>query len=80
MSVTAPLAQQSRMASWTSWTRVANYERQDRGIQAHNLFIVAPPLLETTPERPDPRKQPTRGALMPSVLTEIGSITPRGRA
>ena len=59
---------------------VADYERQDRGIQAHNLFIVAPPLLETTPDRPDPRKQPTRGALMPAVLTEVGSITHRGRA
>jgi hypothetical protein len=29
----------------------------------------------TTPERPDPVKQPTRGALMPAVLTEVGSIT-----
>ena len=56
---------------------VADYNRQDRGIQAQNLFIVAPPLLETTLDRPDPRKQPTRGALMPSVLTEVGSITHR---
>jgi N-acetylmuramoyl-L-alanine amidase len=57
--------------------RAAAYDRQDRGIQAHNLFIVAPPLLQPTPERPDPRKQPTRGALMPSILTEVGSITLR---
>ena len=61
----------------TEMDGVADYDRQDRGIQAHNLFIVAPPLLETTPDRPDPRKQPTRGALMPSVLTEVGSITHR---
>ena len=54
---------------------VADYDRQDRGSSAHNLYMVAPPLLETTPDRPDPRKQPTRGALMPSVLAEIGSIS-----
>ena len=54
---------------------VADYARQDRGIGAHNLYMVAPPLLEPTPDRPDPRKQPTRGALMPSVLAEVGSIT-----
>ena len=54
---------------------VATYERQDRGISAVNLFIVAPPLFVTTPERPDPVKQPRRGALMPAVLTEVGSIT-----
>jgi N-acetylmuramoyl-L-alanine amidase len=54
---------------------VAPYERQDRGISAVNFFIIAPPLFETTPERPDPRKQPTRGALMPAVLTEVGYIT-----
>ncbi|MGH2456657.1 MAG: N-acetylmuramoyl-L-alanine amidase, partial [Candidatus Limnocylindria bacterium] len=53
----------------------AGYDRQDRGIKAHNLYVVAPPLLEETPERPDRRKQPTRGALMPSILTEVGSIT-----
>ncbi|MEP7040706.1 MAG: N-acetylmuramoyl-L-alanine amidase [Chloroflexota bacterium] len=54
---------------------VASYERQDRGISAVNLYIVAPPLLVTTPERPDPVMQPTRGALMPAILTEAGSIT-----
>jgi N-acetylmuramoyl-L-alanine amidase len=53
----------------------ATYDRQDRGISAVNLFIVAPPLFVTTPERPDPVKQPRRGALMPAVLTEVGSIT-----
>jgi len=54
---------------------VAAYDRQDRGISAVNLFIVAPPLFVTTPARPDPLKQPTRGALMPAILTEVGSIT-----
>jgi N-acetylmuramoyl-L-alanine amidase len=54
---------------------VAPYERQDRGISAVNFFIIAPPLFETTPERQDPRKQPTRGALMPAILTEAGYIT-----
>jgi len=54
---------------------VADYERQDRGISAVNLYIVAPPLFVTTPERPDPVMQPTRGALMPAILTEVGSIT-----
>jgi N-acetylmuramoyl-L-alanine amidase len=54
---------------------VASYDRQDRGISAVNLFIVAPPLFVTTPDRPDPVKQPTRGALMPAILTEVGSIT-----
>ncbi len=75
--VTAPLAQAIQDGVVDELDGVADYDRQDRGIQAHNLFIVAPPLLETTPERPDPRKQPTRGALMPSVLTEVGSITHR---
>jgi N-acetylmuramoyl-L-alanine amidase len=75
VDVTAPLAKAIQDGVVTEMDAVADYDRQDRGIQAHNLFIVAPPLLETTPERPDPRKQPTRGALMPSVLTEVGSIT-----
>ena len=54
---------------------LASFERQDRGISAVNYYIVAPPLFEVTPERPDPLKQPTRGALMPAVLSEVGSIT-----
>jgi hypothetical protein len=54
---------------------VATYQRQDRGISATNFFIVAPPLFVTTPQRPDPLKQPRRGALMPAVLTEVGSIS-----
>lgn len=56
---------------------VADYERGDRGITAHNFYLVAPPLFQPTPERPDPVKQPTRGALMPTVLSEVGSITLR---
>jgi N-acetylmuramoyl-L-alanine amidase len=77
VEVTAPLAQAIQDEVVAAMDQVARYERQDRGIKAHNLFIVAPPLLETTPERPDVRKQPTRGALMPSILTEVGSITLR---
>jgi hypothetical protein len=39
--------------------------------------MVAPPLFELTPDRDDPLKQPTRGGLMPVVLSEVGSITLR---
>jgi len=49
------------------------YERQDRGINAHNFYMVAPPLLKETSERPNRWAQPTRGALMPSVLCEVAS-------
>ena len=56
---------------------VADYDRGDRGITAHNFFMVAPTLFEPTDERPDPFKQPTRGGLMPVVLSEVGSITLR---
>jgi N-acetylmuramoyl-L-alanine amidase len=73
--VTRPLAQSIQDRIVAAMDAAANYDRQDRGIQAHNLYIVAPPLLEPTDERPDVRKQPTRGALMPSILTEVGSIT-----
>jgi N-acetylmuramoyl-L-alanine amidase len=75
VDVTEPLAQAIQGQVVASMEGVARYERQDRGIKAHNLYIVAPPLLEPTPDRPDRRKQPTRGALMPSILTEVGSIT-----
>ena len=61
----------------SSLDAVAGHERGDRGITAHNFYLVAPPLFEPTPERPDPVRQPTRGALMPTVLTEVGSITLR---
>lgn len=53
----------------------AGYPRQDRGINAHNFYLVAPPLLKETPERPNRWAQPTRGALMPSVLCEVASNT-----
>ncbi len=56
---------------------LADYDRSDRGITAHNLYIVAPTLFEPTEERPDPSKQPTRGGLMPVILAEVGSITLR---
>ena len=56
---------------------LADYERGDRGITAHNFYMVAPTLFEPTDERPDPFRQPTRGGLMPVVLSEVGSITLR---
>jgi N-acetylmuramoyl-L-alanine amidase len=72
---TERLASEIQAALVASLDAAAGYERQDRGIAAHNLYIVAPPLFETTPERPDPLRQPTRGALMPAVLVEVGTIT-----
>ena len=75
--VTEPLARAVQDGVVAELAAVAPYERGDRGITAHNFYLVAPPLLETTPERPDPVKQPTRGALMPAILSEIGSITLR---
>jgi N-acetylmuramoyl-L-alanine amidase len=56
---------------------LATYDRGDRGATAHNFYMVAPPLFETTEERPDPLKQPTRGGVMPVVLAEVGSINLR---
>jgi N-acetylmuramoyl-L-alanine amidase len=56
---------------------IADYERGDRGATAHNFYMVAPTLFEPTAERPDPYRQPARGALMPTVLSEVGSITLR---
>jgi N-acetylmuramoyl-L-alanine amidase len=77
IKATAPLARDIQDGVVRAMDQAAGYSRQDRGTQAQNLFIVAPPLLKPTPQRPDPRRQPTRGALMPSVLTEVGSITMR---
>ena len=56
---------------------VAGYARGDRGITAHNFYMVAPTLFEPTDERPDRFRQPSRGGLMPVVLSEVGSITLR---
>lgn len=72
---TQHLAQQVQDGVVAALEPVATYDRQDRGISAVNFYIVAPPLFVTTPDRTDPLKQPTRGALMPAVLTEVGSIT-----
>lgn len=60
-----------------SLEELATYDRGDRGITAHNLYLVAPPLDEPTEERPNPLAQPARGGLMPVVLAEVGSITLR---
>jgi N-acetylmuramoyl-L-alanine amidase len=75
--LTAALAAGVQDGVVTALDELGDYERGDRGITAHNFYLVAPPLFEPTAERPDPVKQPTRGALMPTVLSEIGSITLR---
>ena len=75
--LTAPLAQAIQAGVVDRLREVAEYERGDRGITAHNFYLVAPPLFEPTDERPNPASQPTRGALMPTVLAEVGSITLR---
>jgi N-acetylmuramoyl-L-alanine amidase len=77
VDVTEPLARAVQDGVVAELATLADYERGDRGISAHNFYLVAPPLFETTPERRDPVKQPTRGALMPAILSEIGSITLR---
>ena len=76
-TATARLAELIQAEVVSHLDAVAGYERRDRGSTAHNFYMVAPPLFETTAERPDPRKQPTRGAFMPAVLSEVGSITLR---
>jgi N-acetylmuramoyl-L-alanine amidase len=77
VGVTEPLARAVQDGVVAELDAIATYERDDRGITAHNFYIVAPPLFEPTPDRPDPVKQPTRGALMPTILSEVGSITLR---
>ena len=75
MTATQRLAQLVQGGVVAAMRTVASYGRQDHGISAVNLYIVAPPLFVTTPQRPDPVMQPTRGALMPAILTEVGMIT-----
>lgn len=53
---------------------VASYERQDRGTQAVNYYIIAPPLTEEGGEEHEPRARP-RGIQMPGVLAEVGSMS-----
>jgi N-acetylmuramoyl-L-alanine amidase len=48
---------------------VAPYERQDRGTEAVNYYVIAPP--STTGDPAEPR----RGSLMPGVLAEVGSMS-----
>jgi N-acetylmuramoyl-L-alanine amidase len=45
------------------------YERQDRGTSAVNYYVLAPPAADGDVH------QPTRGSLMPGVLTEVGSMS-----
>jgi N-acetylmuramoyl-L-alanine amidase len=77
MAETARLAEGVQAGIVGRLGELATYERGDRGITAHNFYMVAPPLFETTAGRPDRLKQPTRGGLMPVVLAEVGSITLR---
>ncbi len=53
---------------------LATYDRQDRGVESANYYVITPPLFTPTAERPDPLTQPTRGVLMPAILTEVGAI------
>lgn len=48
---------------------LAPYERQDRGTDAVNYYVIAPPT--TTGDPAEPR----RGSLMPAVLAEVGSMS-----
>jgi N-acetylmuramoyl-L-alanine amidase len=48
---------------------IAPYDRQDRGIDAVNYYIIAP-----ASETGDPH-EPRRGSLMPGVLAEVGSMS-----
>jgi N-acetylmuramoyl-L-alanine amidase len=77
MTETARLAEGVQAGVVERLAAIATYDRGDRGITAHNFYMVAPPLFEPTEERPDPLRQPTRGGLMPVVLAEVGSITLR---
>jgi N-acetylmuramoyl-L-alanine amidase len=75
--VTASLAGEIQAGVVGRLGDVATYQRGDRGITAHNFFMVAPPNFEPNEERPNRYAQPTRGGLMPVVLSEVGSITLR---
>ena len=76
-TATADLAADVQSGVVDALDEIAAYERGDRGTTAHNFYIVAPPLYEATEERPNPWAQPTRGGLMPVILSEVGSITLR---
>jgi N-acetylmuramoyl-L-alanine amidase len=76
-TATAGLAADVQAGVVDALAGIATYERGDRGTTAHNFYIVAPPLYQATEERPNPWAQPTRGGLMPVILSEVGSITLR---
>jgi N-acetylmuramoyl-L-alanine amidase len=52
-TATARLAEAMQAGVVDRLDPIADYERGDRGITAHNFYLVAPPLLELTPERAD---------------------------
>ncbi len=74
ISASKRLAQLVQDAVVAAIAPVAAYDRQDRGIASVNYYVITPPLFAATTERPDPFTQPTRGVLMPAILTEVGSI------
>lgn len=45
-----------------------DYDRQDRGLGSVNYYILAPPKAGEV-------RQPSRGSLMPAVLSEVGSMS-----
>jgi hypothetical protein len=63
------LATEVQRAVVSALGELAPYERQDRGIDAVNYYVIAPP--STT----DDPAQPRRGSLMPGVLAEVGSMS-----
>jgi N-acetylmuramoyl-L-alanine amidase len=90
ISASERLARLLQGAVVAAMARLATYDRQDRGIESRNFYVITPPLFAPTAERPDPLTQPTRGVLMPAILAEVGSInlaaeqdlllTPQGQA
>lgn len=48
---------------------IASYEREDRGIDAVNYYVIAPATTSGDPS------EPRRGSLMPGVLAEVGSMS-----
>jgi N-acetylmuramoyl-L-alanine amidase len=49
--------------------QLAPYERQDRGTDAVNYYVIAPPTTSGDPA------EPPRGSLMPAALAEVGSMS-----
>jgi N-acetylmuramoyl-L-alanine amidase len=63
------LATEVQTAVVAALDELAPYEREDRGIDAVNYYVIAPPTTTDDPARP------RRGSLMPAVLAEVGSMS-----